>query len=244
MNKYDKLYDEIQNGHYLRGEQLAKTIIQEVEKQLGFHFQFQQTADYTNQLLALIATKYQPYFLPLLEKYGYSYFGEMQHIIRNMGFFPNPQGMIKFPNCLGCQMIPGGYVLETTRGNITVYYASQYFSNLKPYILLFKCHSACLDVLHGFGGLSASTGLIDLPLGGKHYHSFINYGNGIIDLAHNAYLSKDDYDLAFHPEVLNTVTADILEEEEKRINQQESLSKPKQLLLRLALDKQIKKKEA
>ena len=53
-------------------------------------------------------------------------------------------------------------------------------------------------------------------------------------------MTREHYLKAFKPEILNTVYGCELEEEEQRINNKESLGKDKELLLRLALDKQVK----
>ena len=242
MNIYDKLYDEIQRGSYERGTLLARKMIKEVEEKWGISLPFSNSFDSINRLFALLSSKYQFYFLPLLEKYAYNPSGEIQHIMKNIGYWHDAKIASLFPSCLSYQNKDNCYILDTVLGKIQVYYADQFFEGIDSYVLNNQCHASSFLFVHQFEDVSVSTALIDLPLGGKHYHSFVNYEDGVIDLAHNAYMSRRDYELSFHPDILNTVTEEEIAEEEEKLEGKESLSQDKHILLRLALDKQVKRK--
>ncbi len=132
--------------------------------------------------------------------------------------------------------------LDTLYGSVKVYKALDIFPYISRLINYGECHNCCLSFIKSNKYLSASTCLIDRTFYGKHYHSFINIEDGVLDLSHNAFMSIDDYNKIFSPIIINTVSVYQLDDEEQRINKNDSLGGDKNLLLRLALDKQINNK--
>lgn len=177
------------------------------------------------------------------KKYPYNLSAELQLIITNICHsddYDTINMFIGLQSLSDARVFNGGFTLDTHVGSIDLYKVSYLFPMLKEYTEYGECHYECRRLILSKSNISASTALIDRPFIGKHYHSFINYNDYIIDLSHNAVMTREHYLKAFKPEILNTVYGCELEEEEQRINNKESLGKDKELLLRLALDKQVK----
>lgn len=243
MNKYDIKYDEIQKGSCELNEQIATKIITELEHKLHISFSLGQQYTSFQTLLLLLTTEYNPYLMDIISKYDYTYSTEIQYAIANLcSLYSQPQlSALKQLTSIKEIMTDGHSIkLHTSLGNVTIYKATSIFQNINCFIQYGLCHHQAHNFIHNYPQLSATTSLLSLPFGGYQYHSYVNYEDHVIDLAHNAYMSKQDYQKIFQPKELNMVFGCELKSEEERINSIESLSNNKELLLRLALDKQVK----
>lgn len=254
MNKYEETYKRIQKDSSIENELIAKEIVQNLEKEYSNVLSLTELwkdKSYMEKLFLLLSSPSK--FLVIAElnkkdltgnkKYQYSLNAELQLIIANICYSNEYRTVKNFEDLqslINAQVFIDHFLLNTHVGVIKVFKTSHIFPNLKDYTRYGECHYQCHRLILNESGVSASTALIDRPLGGKHYHSFINYDDYVIDLSHNALMTKEDYSKAFKPEILNTIYGEELYFEEERINNKESLGKDKELLLRLALDKQVK----
>lgn len=253
MNKYEELCLKIHRDGAIQNELVATDIINSLQNKYGdFSTIIEDWSDENlYNLFLLLISPFRKLVVKELntldenghKKYLYSLSAEMQLIITNICHSNNYGSIGKF---IGLQSLEnartfrGGFTLNTHVGSIDLYKASYLFPMLHDYTEYGDCHYQCHRLILSKSGVSASTALIDRALGGKQYHSFINYNDFVIDLSHNAVMTREHYLKVFQPEILNTVYGCELEAEEQRINNKESLGKDKELLLRLALDKQVR----
>ncbi len=253
MNKYEKMCLKIHRDGAIENELIATEIINNLQSKYGNVSKLidgWSDANMYNLFLLLVSPLRNLAINELnqVDKYGrkkylYSLNAELQLIITNICHSHNNgfiNDFIGLPSLERASVFQGGFTLETHVGSIDLYKVSYLFPMLTDYTEYGECHYQCRRLILSKSELSASTALIDRSLGGKHYHSFVNYHNWIIDLSHNAVMTREHYLKAFQPEILNTVYGYELESEEERINHKESLGKDKELLLRLALDKQVR----
>lgn len=242
MNKYQQKYYETQIDSTKKCEELAREIIVKLDSLLNTNMALINQIDNTNKLFGLLLnSQYHDILLPILEKYEYSKHAEFQFLVVNACLryiskvqeLPILQGYIEREN---------GFLLQTQLGNISVKKAGTVIPEISSFTKYGQCHEQCESFIRLYNNVRATTALIDQPLGGyKHYHSFIEFENCVIDLSHNAYMTMVDYERCFAPIRLNSINGYELSEEERRINSQENLGEDKSLLLRLALDKQVRK---
>lgn len=253
MNKYEEMCLKIHRDGAIQNELVATSIINDLQNEYGdLSTRIEDWSDENlYNLFLLLMSPLRNLVIKKLntldehgcKKYLYSLSAELQLIITNIchsdnyGFVKRFIGLQALDNA---QVFRGGFTLDTSVGSVDLYKVSYLFPILEDYTEYGECHYQCQRLILSKSGVSASTALIDRALGGKHYHSFINYNDCIIDLSHNAVMTREHYLKVFQPEILNTVYGWELEAEEYRINNKESLGKDKELLLRLALDKQVR----
>lgn len=254
MNKYEETYKRIQKDSSDENELIAKEIVINLEKDYRnvlYFTELWKDKKYMEKLFLLLRSPLKLLVIGELNKkdskgnkrYHYNLNAELQLIIANICYsneYRTVKEFVDLQSLISAQVFMDYFILNTHVGKIKVFKTSHMFPNLKDYARYGECHYQCHRLILNESGVSASTALIDRPLGGKHYHSFINYGDYVIDLSHNAFMTKEDYSKVFQPEILNTVCGEELNFEEERINNKENLGEAKELLLRLALDKQVK----
>lgn len=253
MNKYEEMCLKIHCDGALKNELIATEIINNLQNNYGDLSPFIENWSDENlyNLFLLLVSPLKNIVINELnkidengnKKYSYSLSAELQLIITNICHSNNYDlisDFIGLQSLMDARVFKGGFTLDTHVGSVDLYRASYLFPILRDYTEYGECHYQCRRLILSKSNFSASTALIDRALGGKHYHSFINYNDCIIDLSHNAVMTKEHYFKTFQPEILNTVYGYELATEEDRINHKESLGKDKELLLRLALDKQVK----
>ena len=239
MNKYERVYTQIQYEGARNLEIISKKVLDEIQEKTNSYFVI-NGSNYITKILSLLQSKYKSQIIPILKKYNYNLHSELQFIIANICYHPEVMGnFITYPSIKDISKIQHGYNLDTVYGDVKLYIANLCNKDLAKYTYYAYCHFDCEKFLKDYTDVSASTCLIDDPFSKKHYHSFINYDKYIIDLSHNACMTKEDYYKIFVPQVINTVTSEEIFDEEKRINSKENLGEQYELLLRLALDKQV-----
>lgn len=253
MNKYEEMCLKIHLENKIKNELIATHIINNLQADYGDLSML--VSGWSNEnlynLFLLLVSPLRGLVMNELnkldehgnKKYPYNLSAELQLIITNICHSDNYGAINKFvglQSLADARVFNGGFTLDTHVGRIDLYKVSYLFPMLKEYTEYGECHYECRRLILSNSNISASTALIDRPFIGKHYHSFINYNDYIIDLSHNAVMTREHYLKAFQPEILNTVYGYELEKEEQRINNKESLGKDKELLLLLALDKQVK----
>ncbi len=113
-----------------------------------------------------------------------------------------------------------GIRLDTSMGPITYYQASDRFleDNERMRELLFhhrtvngsfRCHELSYDLTRILGA-TAKTGLLT-SLGYRYLHSWVEYHEFAIDIAHNLVLKKKDFSKICEPEIWNTLSFEEME---------------------------------
>lgn len=239
MNIYEETYEKYQSKDYEDNLLISKIAIELLEKLISMKFNYRVNS--INKILMLLNSGYKELLYPILDDYNYNDRFELQSIIINLCYNDNIEDIKEYRSLLDVIKIDNGYKLKTKYGNVVVYKVNKIYPKLWKYTRYSECHDVCLDYIKIYENACANTGLIDLPFCSKFYHSFISYNNYVIDLSHNAFMKYDDYMKLFNPVILNAIKYNELYKEEERINNQESLGNDKNLLLRLALDKQCSK---
>lgn len=240
MNIYEETFHKLQHEDRERNDEIITTILQVFSYRINGFLSFPENYRNTDKIFYLLTSEWKPYLIDIIEQFNYSYHAELQFIIANLCFKDNIDCLFGMPSLIDFNYEENGYSLNTLFGKITLHKALNKFPNLYNLVKYGECHNCCLSFIKENENMSASTCLIDRCFYGNHYHSFINFDEDtILDLSHNAIMSKRDYNLAFAPKIINTVYGYEVDNEEKRINNKESLGQEKNLLLRLALDKQV-----
>lgn len=245
MNVYEQVYEKYQIKAKEDNLLISRVAVLLLERLLSMKFDYGFNS--INTILRLINSGYKELLYPILDDYNYNDRFEIPSIIINLCYNDNIEDIKEYRSLLDVIKIDNGYKLKTKYGNVVVYKVNKIYPKLWKYTRYSYCHDVCLDYIKTYGyfknnrNMCVNTGLLDFPFCSKFYHSFISYNNYVMDLSHNAFMKYDDYMKLFNPVILNKIKQDELYKEEERINSQESLGNDKNLLLRLALDKQCSK---
>lgn len=238
-NIYEKKFNEIQQEGYYINEEILSKVLLILQVSLNTYLEFPEEYSNSDKLFWLLRSPLRPHVIKIIEEFNYSYHAELQFIIANTCLRNNIEYLEGMPSLINYSKKENYIKLDTLYGSVKVYKALDIFPYISRLINYGECHNCCMSFIKSNKSLSASTCLIDRTFYGKHYHSFINVGNNILDLSHNAFMSVNDYIKIFSPIIINTVSGYELDYEEQRINNKKSLGEDKNLLLRLALDKQL-----
>ncbi len=239
MNKYDNFYKEFQKDNFQRNNQICDDLISKVQQKYNLPA-FDPRINGVNKLFMLLTSEYSECLIHYLQNYDYNYSAELQYLIANFCYSNPNSNFLRLPSVRGLCQEHDGYIVESKLGRFSFNLSSNMFQNIERFNRYGQCHYVCHNFILVRKDVKAVTSLIPLPFNGYQYHSYIEYDESrILDLSHNCFMDKEEYLKVFQPQVLNVVTANDIDEQQRYINEKESLSEDKELLLRLAIDKQL-----
>lgn len=242
MNNYEIKYEEIKRNGVIRDQIISGEIIREVENyfKIDFSNSFLPNMTNTSKLMNLIGSEYRDYVIKLLEQNDYNLRAELYYLLGNLCNGANPKYMKYFNSIIDSDANDFVVMLNTIFGHSDILKLNRVMPQLRRFVAQQECHNLCEIFIKYFNEYTATTVLLDTLFGGKHYHSFVENDDHVLDLAANAYMKRNEYYQLFNPIVLNSIKQEELKNAEEEINEKENIGKDKCLLLRLAVNKQIK----
>lgn len=252
MNKAERVYYDIEMEGRKRIAAKTSAILKDASPIIGT-LRFPVNLQSINQLYFLLENGYYPWLEKWMQKYGYDFRPELQHLIsvitygeRSMGYDYIRMALSRFPSIQGIHRGMYEYELETRLGTINITPLTRYLKDgrIKNFALEKDthgfCHMAAEEFIRMNPKYTAITSLVNNQFGEKQYHSYIETPDGYADFANNVHLSKKDFEKIMSPEELNQVTGEELASQALELSS-EDLDDSKALLLRLGVHRQITK---
>ena len=252
MNKAERIYCDIELEGRKKIADKTQAILRDAVPVIGT-MRFPYNLQSINKIYFLLENGYYPWLEKYLQKHGYSFKPELQHLIsvitygeRSMGYDYIRMALSRFPSLKGIHRGMCEYELETAIGTIRLTPLTRYLKDGK--IMNFAldkdthgfCHIAAEEFIRMNPKYTAITSLVNNQFGEKQYHSYIETPDGYADFANNVHLSKKDFEKIMNPEELNRVTGEELASQTLELSH-EDLDESKALLLRLGVHRQITK---
>ena len=250
MTRGELLYRDIHLAGKEKIEEIASGIIEKFEEEY-YPVDIGGKINAINKVYALIAHGYYDKVKTWLGEVGYKAEAEIQHIITNFGYSYVLQGnnvytkMSRFSSLETFTKYPECYVLNTCLGEVTVWPLHLIKNrNISQFAWennwVDQSHQATCHFLRANPMYSAVTSLIVEQFGMEQYHSYIPTKAGYIDFANNVLWKAKEFDRIMNPCILDAVSGHELEKRANKLTE-EDLSSEYNLLLRLAVNKQLKK---
>ena len=252
MSKGERVYYDIQEVGRKKISDKAERVLRDLVPTLGY-INFPQNIDSINKIYALLENGYYPWMQRSLDRYGYDFGAELQHVIANIAHLEKSMGydsirnlVLKFPSIERLHRGTYEYQLDTKIGTIFIAPLTRYSkdSKIKSFALQkdthHYCHMSAQEFIMLNPSYTAITSLVANQFGEQQYHSYIETPEGYADFANNVHMSKEDFERLMRPQVLNSVTGYELATQISELTS-DDLSDDKSLLLRLAVHNQMKK---